>query len=107
MRAMRLLVLFDLPTGSAAQRRSYSEFRKFLIQDGYRMEQFSVYSRIVIGRDTLDKHVARLKDSLPTAGSVTVFVFTEKQYQNRMLLLRKSEEGNGSNDLGTQLTIVL
>ena len=48
MRVMRLLVLFDLPTGSKAERRQYSEFRKFLIQDGYHMEQFSVYSRLLV-----------------------------------------------------------
>lgn len=52
MRVMRLLVLFDLPTGSKAERRQYSEFRKFLIQDGYHMEQFSVYSRLLVTRES-------------------------------------------------------
>lgn len=45
MRIMRMLVMFDLPTGSKKERRSYADFRKFLIKDGYHMEQFSVYSR--------------------------------------------------------------
>ena len=46
MRIMRMLVMFDLPTGSKKERRSYADFRKFLIKDGYHMEQFSVYSRV-------------------------------------------------------------
>ena len=32
---MRLMVLFDLPTGNKKERKSYAEFRKFLIHDGY------------------------------------------------------------------------
>lgn len=38
MRPMRLLVMFDLPTGNGRERKSYSQFRKFLIKDGYNME---------------------------------------------------------------------
>lgn len=52
MRVMRLMVLFDLPTGNKKERKSYAEFRKFLIHDGYHMEQFSVYSRLLITRES-------------------------------------------------------
>lgn len=47
MRIMRMLVLFDLPTGSKKERKSYAEFRKFLIKDGYHMEQFSEVAEFV------------------------------------------------------------
>ena len=43
---MRIMVLFDLPTGSAKERRAYSDFRKYLINDGFTMEQYNVYSRV-------------------------------------------------------------
>ena len=103
MRIMRLLVLFDLPTGNAAERKSYAKFRKFLIQDGYTMEQFSVYSRILFSRDSAEAHLARLKANVPLAGSVTVIQLTEKQYASREILIdtRVHEE----IDTGAQLTL--
>ena len=104
MRVMRLLVLFDLPTGSKAERKSYSEFRKFLIQDGYHMEQFSVYSRLLITRESAATHVARLKANLPSAGEVTVIEMTEKQYEDRLVLL--SERKERPVEQGAQLTLV-
>ena len=48
---MRLLVLFDLPVVASADRRAYTVFRRFLLNDGYDMIQFSVYGRIVNGHD--------------------------------------------------------
>ena len=99
MRVMRLLVLFDLPTGSKAERRQYSDFRKFLINDGYHMEQFSVYSRLLVTRES-----ARLKLNLPSAGEVTVIEMTEKQYEDRMVLL--SEHKEQPVEQGAQLTLV-
>ena len=85
---MRLLVMFDLPVGSKAERKSYAKFRKFLIEDGYRMEQFSVYSRVLLTRESMATHVARLKLNLPEAGAVTVLTLTEKQYADRLVLLK-------------------
>ena len=76
MRIMRLLVLFDLPTGSKKERKSYSEFRKFLVKDGYHMEQFSVYSRVLLSRNSAEAHLRRLKENLPLAGAVTVLTLT-------------------------------
>lgn len=104
MRVMRLLVLFDLPTGSKAERRQYSDFRKFLINDGYHMEQFSVYSRLLVTRESAAAHIARLKLNLPSAGEVTVIEMTEKQYEDRMVLL--SEHKEQPVEQGAQLTLM-
>ena len=107
MRIMRMLVLFDLPTGSKRERKSYSEFRKFLIKDGYHMEQFSVYSRILLSRDSADAHLKRLKANLPMAGEVTVLVLTEKQYEGREILVHtRAKKGSQVSDLGSQMTLV-
>lgn len=84
---MRMLVMFDLPTGDKSERKSYSQFRDFLIEDGYHMEQFSIYSRILLSRDNAEAHLARLKMHVPTAGAVTVLLLTEKQYENRLVLV--------------------
>lgn len=104
---MRLMVMFDLPVATAKERKIYGEFRKFLVKDGYTMEQFSVYSRTTLGRDNLETHLQRLKEHLPEAGRVTVFSFTEKQFEDRMVLLGKKEEQNHANDYGDQLTLFL
>ncbi len=79
-RIMRLLVFFDLPVVSKADRKIYARFRKFLIKDGYDMVQFSVYARICNGQDAVDKHLARLTGCAPPKGSVRCMQVTEKQF---------------------------
>lgn len=86
-RFMRLLVLFDLPVVSKADRRAYTLFRRFLLNDGYDMIQFSIYGRIVNGNDALDKHMKRLVNNLPPDGSIRCLSVTEKQYASMKLLV--------------------
>ena len=86
-RFMRLLVFFDLPTITRADRRAYTLFRRFLIQDGYDMIQWSVYGRIVNGSDDMTTHLQRLKFSLPPAGSVRCLRISEKQFANMIFLV--------------------
>jgi len=104
---MRIIVLFDLPTGSKKERKTYAAFRKFLISDGYTMEQFSVYSRVTLGRDNANTHLARLRENLPAASRVTAFCITEKQYEDRMVLVCTGGYEIKNNDIGEQLTIFL
>lgn len=101
---MRLLVMFDLPTGSKAERKSYSRFRKFLIDDGYQMEQFSIYSRITLSRESTHSHLERLRANLPDTGEVTVLQLTEKQYASRQILISKQRDSNPI-DIGAQMTL--
>lgn len=84
---MRLLVLFDLPVVTKAERRAYTVFRRFLVNDGYDMIQFSVYGRILNGQDALEKHYKRLVDNLPPEGSVRCLSVTEKQFASMKLLV--------------------
>ena len=105
MRAMRLLVMFNLPTGSKAERKSYSEFRKFLIDDGFIMDQYSVYTRVMLGRDSANAHMERLKANLPKAGRITALVLTEKQYENREVLVCTSQYQSEVISPGAQMTL--
>lgn len=84
---MRLIVFFDLPMVTKAEKREYVQFRRFLLNDGYDMIQFSVYGRILNGRDAEAKHLARLADNLPPAGSIRCMSVTEKQYAGIKLLV--------------------
>lgn len=102
---MRLLVLFDLPTGSKSERKTYAKFRKFLIDDGYHMEQFSVYSRALLSRDSSETHLQRLRANLPSAGAVTVLLLTEKQFESRQVLVDTRSHENLS-DIGSQMTLI-
>ena len=69
-RLMRILVMFDLPVKTKAQRRSAAQFRKFLVEDGYHMVQYSVYARVCNGRDSVEAHRRRIQLALPPTGSV-------------------------------------
>lgn len=84
---MRMLVFFDLPVVTKAERRAYTVFRRYLLNDGFDMIQFSVYGRILNGRDAEAKHMQRLVSNLPPDGSVRVLTVTEKQYASMKLLV--------------------
>lgn len=99
-----MLVLFDLPNGSSSERKSYAQFRKFLLNDGYVMEQYSVYSRVTLSRDSAEVHLGRLRANLPTAGAVTVLILTERQYEARQVLVNTMREAKRT-DVGPQLTL--
>lgn len=86
-RFMRLLVFFDLPTVTKADKKAYVQFRRFLIQDGYDMIQWSMYGRIVNGFDSMGTHFKRLTLSLPPSGSVRSLWMTEKQFASMKLLV--------------------
>ena len=86
-RYMRMLVLFDLPVVTKAERRAYTIFRRFLLNDGYDMIQFSIYGRILNGNDAEQKHMKRLVNNLPPAGSVRCLTVTEKQFASMKLLV--------------------
>lgn len=77
---MRLMVFFDLPVATAAQRKRYAKFRKFLIKDGYLMTQKSVYTKLVINEAAVQGAIARLRKNKPSEGLVQALRVTEKQF---------------------------
>lgn len=84
---MRLIVFFDLPVTTAEKRKAANQFRHFLQKDGYEMLQLSVYSRIVRGRDALQKHHSRLQAHLPAEGQIRYLEVTEKQFAGMTMLI--------------------
>ena len=87
---MRIVVFFDLPVVTAKEKKAAAKFRKFLIKDGYNMMQWSVYSRICNGTDSVAMHRQRLKQNLPENGSVRALTLTEKQFESIDVLLGKN-----------------
>ncbi len=93
---MRIMVFFDLPVKTKAERRAATQFRSFLLNDGYHMIQYSVYARVCNGVDAVNKHKARLKTHLPANGSIRMLVITEKQYESIEILLGKLVQADES-----------
>ena len=84
---MRIMVFFDLPVTSKKDRKNYAKFRKYVINDGYDMLHFSVYSRITQNHDDARKHISRLCANLPPKGSVRVMQVTERQYNSMIIMV--------------------
>ncbi len=91
---MRIIVMFDLPVITEKERKIANKFRKYLIDDGFIMMQFSVYSRICKNNDDLNKHIKRLKINTPKNGNVRLLQITENQYSNMIMFSgrKKMEE---------------
>lgn len=93
---MRVIVLFDLPTNTKCERRAATQFRKFLLDDGFDMLQYSVYSRLCPNRDGAEKHMLRIKRNAPSSGSVRVLYLTEHQFTTMYVLAgeKTTQENN-------------
>jgi CRISPR-associated protein Cas2 len=79
-RIMWVLVFFDLPTETAAERKTAARFRKEIIQDGFTMFQFSIYLRHCASMENAQVHIKRTKAKLPEKGHVGILSITDKQF---------------------------
>ncbi len=79
-RIMWVMVYFDLPTETRAERKAAAAFRKYMIKDGFTMFQFSIYIRHCPSKENAGVHTARIKRNLPGKGSVAIMQVTDKQF---------------------------
>ncbi len=79
-RIMWVLVLFDLPTETKADRKNYTLFRKKILKDGFQMFQFSMYIRHCSSKESNDVHTKRVKKFLPPKGHIGILSITDKQF---------------------------
>ena len=84
---MRLLVMFDLPMDSNIEKQEYRYFRKFLIENGFLMLQYSIYVRICTNQDMADNYMIKIEKNIPTDGSIRGLIITEKQYEKMKIFL--------------------
>ena len=75
---MWILTLFDLPMLTAAQRRTYGRFRKFLLKLGFEALQKSVYLRWASSSEAAETFRHEILRRVPQSGTVTVLPFTER-----------------------------
>lgn len=84
---MRLLLFFDLPMNTKEERRIYAKFRKYLINNGFSMIQFSVYVKIFPNRISMEQYTQGLRHHLPAKGSIRIMSVTNKQYEKMLIMV--------------------
>ena len=91
---MWMIVLFDLPVLTKMERKAATKFRNFLLDEGFRMSQFSVYMRFCSGKEQTETRTRRVEREVPPTGKVHVVYLTDKQYENIVCFDgRKREQG--------------
>lgn len=102
-RLMWILVMFDLPTDTHVQRREATQFRNFLLDEGFERSQFSIYARFVNGKEAFQARVNRIERNLPSRGDVQILNFTDRQYRD---IVHYSDQGRrGSRQNPDQLVM--
>lgn len=90
-RSMWVLVFFDLPTETKLERKNAAKFRKSLLNDGFGMFQFSIYTRFCPSRENAAVHIKRTKSALPKSGKVCIMQITDKQFGMMELFYGRKE----------------
>lgn len=88
---MRILVFFDLPTETAKDRKKYSQFRKFLIKEGFIMMQESVYAKLVLNNSITNSIKDKISKNKPQKGIVQMLIITEKQFNSMEYIVRREK----------------
>ncbi len=100
-----LVVAFDPPVGTKAQRKRATDFRKFLLDDGYQMVQWSVYARACVSFARQETHVARVKENLPPEGSVRAIFVTRSQWERSFVIQGSPAQEEEPEDLPEQIQL--
>lgn len=88
---MRILVFFDLPTETAKDRKNYSQFRKFLIKEGFIMMQESVYAKLVLNNSITNSIKDKISKNKTQKGIVQMLIITEKQFNSMEYIVRREK----------------
>ncbi len=83
---MRVMVFFDLPTLTAADRREYTKFRKHLIKNGFIMLQESVYCKLALNATVSEAVAQGIRKNRPLEGLVQILILTEKQFSKMEMI---------------------
>lgn len=87
-----MLVMFDLPVMEPEERKAATGFRNFLLDQGFNMAQFSVYYRLLSGKDAADSMEKKIQMGVPSRGSVHILTITDKQYETMRVFQGKRRE---------------
>lgn len=91
-RSMWVIAMFDLPTDTPKARKAYARFRKELLDDGFTMMQYSVYSRHCASIDNAEIHVTRMGRKVPGEGEVRFMTITDRQWERIKVFVGKTRQ---------------
>lgn len=91
-RCMRVFVLFDLPAVTKGEKRNYVKFRKQIIEDGFIMLQYSIYTRFCRNFQDAKKHIQRIEDMAPRDGNIRILSITEHQFEQMVNVVGECSE---------------
>lgn len=97
-RLMWMMVMFDLPVVEKKERRAATRFRNYLQDEGFQMAQFSVYYRLLSGKEAVESLLKRIEGHVPPQGVVQVITITDKQYENISTFRNRSPESQEKPD---------
>ncbi len=80
-RLMWMTVMFDLPVATKAERYAATQFRNFLLDQGFERAQLSVYMRCCSGKQHTETLTRRIAGATPERGKVDILYLTDKQYE--------------------------
>jgi CRISPR-associated protein Cas2 len=100
-----MIVAFDLPVTDKRQRREATGFRKFLLDDGYLMIQFSLYARSCVSFARQQTHLRRLEEHLPPEGSVRALFVTRSQWERAFVMHGSPLQEAGAEPIPEQMQL--
>ncbi len=86
--------MFDLPVVEKSDRKAATRFRNFLLDQGFAMAQYSVYYRLLSGKDSGLVMQRKIRRNLPEYGSIQILSITDKQYENMQIFQGKQRRDN-------------
>ncbi len=79
--------MFDLPVETSKQRKAYQMFHKRLVEYGFDMLQYSVYSRYCANITACEKYIHKVISVKPKEGDIRLLKITENQFENMIMVL--------------------
>ncbi len=102
---MFLLVLFDLPTKTDAQKKAYRKLSKGMSYAGFQRLQYSVYTRVCPSQQAADRHTKCIMDLAPAQCHINILRVTDKQMGAMVSIDRDYKEKVMKPTAWKQLTI--
>ena len=81
------IVLYDLPTKTSSERKTYRIFRKDLKSLGFYQLQKSVYIKKLYNIESKNRLLSSIHKILPNKGDVRLIIMTNKQFSSTFHLL--------------------
>jgi len=89
---MWVVVMFDLPVDTPQARHAYTQFRGWLLKDGFTMLQYSVYARHSSSEENAQVHINRVQGWVPDDGEVRIITITDKQFERMRIFWGKARK---------------